>query len=63
MSFEDPTLYGRDDDTDEYSDSSAYGESVEEDLEEEEEEEEEPIISGEDEEEEMDDDAGEASGE
>ena len=36
MRFDDPTLYGRDDETDEYSDSSAYGESLEEDLEEEE---------------------------
>ena len=37
MRFNDPTLYGRDDETDEYSDSGAYGESLEEDLEEEEE--------------------------
>ena len=44
MHFDDPTLYGRDDETDEYSDSGAYGESLEEDLEEEEEEEEEPVI-------------------
>ena len=44
MPFDDPTLYGRDDETDEYSDSGAYGESLEEDLEEEEEEEEEPVI-------------------
>ncbi len=41
MRFNDPTLYGRDDETDEYSDSGAFGESLEEDLEEEEEEEEE----------------------
>jgi len=44
MRFNDPTLYGRDDETDEYSDSGAYGESLEEDLEEEEEEEEEPVL-------------------
>ena len=36
MSFDDPTLYGRDDETDEYSDSGAYGESLEEDFDEEE---------------------------
>lgn len=50
MRFDDPTLYGRDDETDEYSDSGAYGESLEEDLEEEEEEEEEPILVEEDDE-------------
>jgi hypothetical protein len=44
MRFNDPTLYGRDDETDEYSDSGAYGESLEEDLDEEEEEEEEPTL-------------------
>ncbi|MGA7288398.1 MAG: hypothetical protein WBX02_09910, partial [Terriglobales bacterium] len=48
MRFDDPTLYGRDDETDEYSDSGAYGESLEEDLEEEEEEEEEPVVVEED---------------
>ena len=41
MRFDDRTLWGRDDEMDEYSDSGAYGESLEEDLEEEEEEEEE----------------------
>ena len=51
MRFSDPTLYGRDDETDEYSDSGAYGESLEEDLEEEEEEEEEPTVVGEEDEE------------
>ena len=50
MRFNDPTLYGRDDETDEYSDSGAYGESLEEDLEEEEEEEEEPVLVEEDDE-------------
>ena len=50
MRFDDPTLYGRDDETDEYSDSGAYGESLEEDLEEEEEEEEEPALVEEDDE-------------
>ena len=50
MRFDDPTLYGRDDETDEYSDSGAYGESLEEDLEEEEEEEEEPVVVEEDDE-------------
>jgi len=40
MTF-DETLYGRDDDTDEYGESGAYGDSLEEDYEEEEEEEEE----------------------
>jgi hypothetical protein len=50
MRFDDPTLYGRDDETDEYSDSGAYGESLEEDLEEEEEEEEEPVLVEEDDE-------------
>ncbi len=41
MRFDDRTLWGRDDETDEYSDSGAYGESLEENFEEEEEEEEE----------------------
>ena len=50
MRFDDPTLYGRDDETDEYSDSGAYGESLEEDLDEEEEEEEEPVLVEEDDE-------------
>src|ERR1700676_1558663 len=49
MRFNDPTLYGRDDETDEYSDSGGYGESREEDLEEEEEEEEEPVLVEDDE--------------
>ncbi len=49
MRFNDPTLYGRDDETDEFGDSGAYGESLEEDLEEEEEEEEEPVLVEEDE--------------
>src|SRR5229473_6524983 len=39
MTF-DETLYGRDDETDEFGDSGAYGDSLEEDYEEEEEEEE-----------------------
>ena len=39
MSF-DETLYGRDEEMDEYGDSGAYGDSLEEDYEEEEEEEE-----------------------
>src|SRR5208282_5898195 len=50
MRFNDPTLYGRDDETDEFSDSGAYGESLEEDLDEEEEEEEEPALVEEDDE-------------
>ena len=37
MTF-DETLYGRDDEMDEYGDSGAYGDSLEEDYEEEEEE-------------------------
>ena len=41
MTFDDPTLYGRDED-EEFGDSGAYSESLEEDFEEEEEEEEEP---------------------
>src|SRR5436305_10465647 len=41
MTFYDPTLYGRDED-EEFGDSGAYSESLEEDCEEEEEEEEEP---------------------
>ena len=41
MSFYDETLYGLDDEMDEYGDTGAYGESPEEILEEEEEEEEE----------------------
>src|SRR2546423_1929532 len=41
MTFYDPTLYGRDED-EEFGDSGAYSESLEEDFEEEEEEEEEP---------------------
>ncbi|MGC2023037.1 MAG: hypothetical protein WA654_18390, partial [Candidatus Sulfotelmatobacter sp.] len=40
MRFNDPTLYGRDED-EEFGDSGAYSESLEEDFEEEEEEEEE----------------------
>ena len=40
MNFYDETLYGRDDEMDEYGDSGAYGESLEEELEDEEEEEE-----------------------
>ena len=40
MSFDD-TLYGRDDEMDDFGDSSAYGDNLEETLEEEEEEEEE----------------------
>jgi len=47
MRFDDPTLYGRDDETDEFGDSSAYGESLEEDFDEEEEEEEEPAVEAE----------------
>ena len=39
MTFDD-TLYGRDDEMDEFGDSGAYGDSLEEDYEEEEEEEE-----------------------
>ena len=39
MTF-DETLYGRDDEMDEYGDSGAFGDSLEEDFEEEEEEEE-----------------------
>ena len=39
MTFYDPTLYGRDDE-EEFGDSGAYSESLEEDFEEEEEEEE-----------------------
>src|SRR5208283_3219785 len=50
MRFNDPTLYGRDDETDEYNDSGAYGESLEDDLDEEEEEEEEPVLVEEDDE-------------
>ena len=38
------TLYLRDDETDEFGDSGAYGESLEEDFEEEEEEEELPTL-------------------
>ena len=41
MTFYDETLYGRDDEMDEFGESGAYGESPEEILEEEEEEEEE----------------------
>ena len=41
MTFYDPTLYGREED-DEFGDTGAYTESLEEDFEEEEEEEEEP---------------------
>src|SRR5215831_13408520 len=41
MTFYDPTLYGRDEE-EEFGDSGAYSESLEEDYEEEEEEEEEP---------------------
>ena len=36
MRFDDHTLYSRDDETDEYGDSSAFGESIEEDFDEEE---------------------------
>jgi len=32
MSFDGRTLWGRDDETDEYTDSGAYGESLEENL-------------------------------
>ena len=42
MTFEDVTLYGRDDDTDDYGETGSYGDSLEEDFEEEEEEEESP---------------------
>jgi hypothetical protein len=50
MTFYDPTLYGRDEE-EEFGDSGAYSESLEEDFEEEEEEEEEsglpqPEING-----------------
>src|SRR5258707_4898790 len=41
MTFYDHTLYGRDDEMDEFGDSGAFSESLEEDLEEEDEEEEE----------------------
>ena len=44
MRFDNLTLYVGDDEIDEYGDSSAYGESLEEDLDEEEEEEEEPGV-------------------
>ena len=44
MTFYDPTLYGRDDE-EEFGDSGAYSESLEEDFEEEEEEEEEAGIA------------------
>ena len=37
MRFDDLTLYGRDDEMDEFGDSGAYGESLEEDFDEEEE--------------------------
>ena len=47
MTFYDPTLYGRDEE-EEFGDSGAYSESLEEDFEEEEEEEEEPGITGSD---------------
>ena len=40
MRFNEPTLWGRDDEMDEYGDSGAYGESLEENFDEEEEEEE-----------------------
>ena len=50
MRFDDPTLYGRDDEMDEYGDSGSFGESLEEDFDEEEEEEEEPALVGEEEE-------------
>ena len=46
MTF-DETLYGRDDEMDEYGDSGAYGDSLEEDYEHEEEEEEEEVPGGE----------------
>ena len=42
MLSDDVTLYGRDDDMDEFGDTGSYGESLEEGYEEEEEEEEEP---------------------
>ena len=45
MTFYDPTLYGRDDE-EEFGDSGAYSESLEEDFEEEEEEEEEAGVAG-----------------
>src|SRR6266849_7257988 len=46
MTF-DETLYGRDDEMDEFGDSGAYGDSLEEDYEEEEEEEEAEVPGGE----------------
>ena len=45
MRFDDKTLWGRDDEMDEYGDSGAYGESLEENFEEEEEEEEESGVT------------------
>ena len=50
MPFDDPTLYGRDDETDEFGDSGAFSESLEEDFDEEEEEEEEPAMTEEEDE-------------
>ncbi len=47
MTFDDVTLYGRDDETDEYGEAGGYGESLEEDYEEEEEEEESGISGSE----------------
>src|ERR1700686_2478502 len=44
MTFYDHTLYGRDDEMDEFGDSGAFNEPLEEDLEEEDEEEEEARI-------------------
>ena|SRR5215469_3837281 len=46
MTFYDETLYGRDDEMDEYGDSGAYGETPEEEFEEEEEEEESGMPEG-----------------
>ena len=45
MSFDEITLYGRDDEMDEFGDSNAFDESVDEDFEDEEEEDEEVSAS------------------
>src|SRR5271169_6437852 len=50
MPFDDPTLYGRDDETDEFGDAGGFSESLEEDFDEEEEEEEEPAMTEEEDE-------------
>jgi hypothetical protein len=47
MSFDDVTLYGRDDEMDEFGDNDIYDENLEEEFEDEEEEEEQPAASGE----------------